>query len=330
MANYQTCDNIILSDASSWSFKNDQLNIISQFIDPLPTENKLTFTCPTPYSYHISSPSVIFIDCKMRCNFRAINYTYNNQDGSYKSKDKDGIVRTRNYIADVDNQYRLSNMWELKDLKSFPVYPCHVMGMEDVRLFGPNYFLCTRLDATSCHHPKMCFGQYDVNTKQTTSLVVLNYGDMKTEKNWLPCYNNNGICRIIYSFEPLTIYTLNLEDGTLEPFLEKKMSHQNLSTFRGSAVPILYKDGWLMTVHQVYYAQKRKYYHRFVWLDREFNNIKFSKCFYFDKIGVEFNLSIAFDGNNNNNNIIITYSVDDNNPTLSFISCQEIDTILNF
>jgi hypothetical protein len=146
---------------------------------------------------------------------------------------------------------------------------------------------------------------------------------MGVEKNWLPLLKDDE-CKIIYGFQPLTIYNLDLESGELTPYLTRHLSNKNLSTFRGSAVPIFYNDGWLMTVHQVYYHKLRKYYHRFVWLSNNFDEIKISKAFYFDKIGVEFNLGLE----QNDNEIILTYSIDDNRPTLLTINKSIVDELL--
>ena len=80
-----------------------------------------------------------------------------------------------------------------------------------------------------------------------------------------------------------------------------------------------------MTIHQVYYHKKRKYLHRLVWVSNDFDVLKYSKTFYFDKIGVEFNLGIC----KHNNGIIFTYSVDDNHATLTIIDYETIETMLN-
>ena len=336
----EACDDLVLSDLD-WGAKNDYINMLSGYITPLQWKKKLHLTTITPQSYHISSPSIVQTDVgHYRCNLRAVNYVYNNQHGSYPVRDADGIVRTRNYVVGLDNQFDLSNMWEIEELEidDFQIYPCHVMGMEDVRLFGEKWFLCTRLDATTDHHPKMCLGTYD--NQMLLDLKILDYNQMGTEKNWLPLYDSasssssasssfstsTSSAKIIYSFEPLKIFDLDLETGEMTPFIEKKLdANKNFSAFRGSAVPIKYKGGWLMTVHQVYYHQLRKYLHRFVWLSGDFNTYKLSRCFYFDKVGVEFNLGIA----EHPDGLIMTYSVDDNHATLGMIDYDYLDALLD-
>lgn len=300
-----------------WHVTNQALDQLSNYTESINTNSvkKIKLSCPTPENYHISSPSILKIASGYRCNLRAINYIYT-KDGDYISRDSDGIVRTKNYVIDIKHDFNISNMFEINEAEDFPIYPCHIMGMEDVRLFD-KYFLCTRLDANFSHVPKICLGNFK-------TMQILNYGDMGTEKNWLPIHDNNKYY-IIYSFEPFVVYDLNVETGELSLHINKKINHYQLSSFRGSAVPIKYNDGYLCTVHQVYYHKKRKYFHRLVWMSKDFEVVKYSKMFYFDKIGVEFNLGIAL----HSDGLIFTYSVDDNHATLSIIDYETVDSMLN-
>lgn len=318
---YDVCEEIILSTIYDYTFKNSILLMQGNFIEPLKFKFEYTLNCPTVYPYLISSPSIIKENNNYKCNMRAINYKYDNTNGSYISRDADGIVRTKNYIMNLSSDFLISDMWELPEYDEFEIFPCHVMGMEDVRLFGPNYFLCTRLDASISHHPVVCFGILKNN--KVVHLSILGDGN-KTEKNWLPMYNKIiNECNIIYSFQPLTIYQLNLSNGDLNLIYQEKLDN-NLDTFRGSAVPIHYKNGWLCTVHQVHYHSLRKYYHRFVWISMDFTTVKYSKNFYFHKNGVEFNLGIA----HHDDGLLVTYSIDDANPRIGIVDYDYLDKLL--
>ena len=200
--------------------------------------------------------------------------------------------------------------------------------MEDVRLFGPKYFFCTRLDVNANNVPKICLGTYE--NEQVIDMKILDYNNMGTEKNWLPMYNDlDNTCKVIYSFEPLVIYDLDVKTGKLTPFSHDKINNKDLSSFRGSAVPIRYRlgenHGWLFSIHQVYYHRLRKYLHRLVWLSDDFSTFKYSKSFYFEKVGIEFNLSVL----KTKRGIIFTYSVDDNHPKISLVDFDTIDTMLS-
>lgn len=311
---YYTCEAILFTHKYDFNHKNYALEQLAKYINVLPVIKTIKFNCVTPYPYHISSNSIVQTEHGYLCNMRAINYIYT-PDGDYISRDSDGVVRTDNFIMDVDKEFTITNCRKLV-CNQGDVFPCHVMGMEDVRLFGDKYFFCTRLDAAANHVPCVCFGTIDGDSK----ILKPNF---KTEKNWLPMFKD-GECHIIYSFEPLTIYHLDLDNGETTKVLEKKINEDDLSTFRGSAVPIRYKDGWLFTVHQVYYHKKRHYYHRFVWLSDDYKTIYYSTCFYFHKIGVEFNLGI----NHHDQGLIVCYSIDDANPMLSILDYAYLDQIL--
>lgn len=301
-----------------WHVTNNALDTISNYIKSINTNSvkKMKLSSLTPEFFNISSISIMKKESGYRCNFRAINYDYT-VNGDFIPRHSDGVVRTKNYLIDLDSNFLIQQMSEIKEAVDFDIYPCRILGMEDVRLFG-NYFLCTRLDATLDHQPKVCLGDFH-------GMKVLNYGNMGTEKNWLPLYDN-GKCQIIYSFDPFVVYDLNLETGELTPFMNKKLNDLNLSSFRGSAVPIKYKEGWLMTIHQVYYHKKRRYFHRLVWLNNDFTEIKYSKLYYHEHIGVEFNLGICLC----DEGVILTYSVDEKNSTLTIIDYDTIDSMIGF
>ena len=314
---YQVCENIIFSN-KNWDLKNECLNLQSHFLKPLSIISKKNLSCPTPEYYSVSSPSILKAENGYLCNFRLVNYEYHN--GAYPVREPDSNVNTRNYIINLDLDYNIQHMWEMNECMD--IFPSYVKGMEDVRLFG-KYFFCTRLDANQNNVPKVCLGT--IENEQVIDMKILDYKNMGTEKNWLPLYD--GDCKVIYSFDPLTIYDLDLQSGQLTPFMKEKQD-KDLSSFRGSAVPIKYKyeerDGYLMTVHQVYYHRLRKYLHRLVWLSDDFSTLKYSKAFYFEKIGVEFNLGIC----QHDNGILFTYSVDDNRPKISLVHFETINNML--
>lgn len=320
---YKTCEKMIFKTSLPWEIKNDCLKLLSQCTDPLTknTKLKMKLNCTTPRNYHISSPSLLYQNDQLTCNLRAVNYIYT-KEGDYISRDADHIVRTKNYMIQLDDHQLIQSMVELTECPHLKIYPCHILGMEDVRLFGPCYYFCTRLDVTENHVPKICLGTYDP-LGNTTSMILL--GDLnKTEKNWLPMYKD-GQCHVIYQFYPLIVLNLNCESGEMTPLVNRLIDNQDLSTFRGSAVPVEYKNGWLCTVHQVYHHKKRIYLHRFVWLSQDYLTVKYSKAFHFEKIGVEFNLGIACHADG----LLISYSVDDANATLILMNYDEVDNLLN-
>lgn len=313
---YRITEKVILSDMN-WDIKNEFINHQSSLISPLSYVKKINLGCLTPEYYTVSSPSILKQKDNYICNLRLVNYHYEN--GSYPVREPNANVNTRNYMTTLDSNFNIQHMWEMNE-PSIQLYPSYVQGMEDVRLFGDKYFFCTRLDVNPNNVPKICLGTYE--NEKVIDMKILDYNNMGTEKNWIPIDN-----KIIYSFDPLTIYDLNVETGKLTPLMQEKMD-KDLSSFRGSAVPIPYTyknmDGYLMTVHQVYYHKLRKYLHRLVWLSKDFRILKYSKTFYFEKIGIEFNLGIC----HHQDGIIFTYSVDDDHPKLIIVDYDTINKML--
>ncbi len=325
---YHLCEKIIFSNYN-WDIKNEFINHQSHFIDSLKTNSTLdiNLSCPTPEYYNVSSPSMMLREDGYLCNLRLVNYQY--KDGNYPVKEPNKNVNTINYMVHLDFDFNIQYMWEMNEVDDLQIYPSYVCGMEDVRLFGPNYFFCTRLDVNDNNVPKVCLGIYE--DEYVIDMKILDYKNMGTEKNWLPIYDEyHDRCKVIYSFDPLVIYDLNLSNGKLTPFLSEKMNNKDLNSFRGSACPIAYtlngQKGYLMTIHQVYYHKLRKYLHRLVWLSDDFTILKYSKSFYFEKIGIEFNLGIC----DNNKGILFTYSVDDNHPKIILIDYDKINNMLGY
>jgi hypothetical protein len=315
---YKICEKVILK--SNWYVKNEFINYESHLLNALAPKADFTLklSCPTPTPFTISSSCFYEKEKEYMCVMRAINYDYT-KDGDFISRAADNIVRTKNYVVTL-NDFMIKDMWELKECETLITFPYHILGMEDVRLIGPNYFFCTRLDTTSDHKPKICLGT--IRDKTVIDMKVLVITD-KVEKNWLPLYKHDEDCKVIYSFDPLIIYNINLATGDMNKILEVKQK-VDLSTFRGSAAPIIYKDGWLCTIHQVYYSKKRTYIHRFVWLSEDFTTFKYSPAFYFEKVGVEYTLGLA----HHKDGILITYTIDEKSPTLMIIPYDVIDSML--
>jgi hypothetical protein len=83
----------------------------------------------------------------------------------------------------------------------------------------------------------------------------------------------------------------------------------NLGSIRGSASPIKLRDGsWLVLIHEVLHRDTRKYFHRFMLYDSNWNLREVSTSFYFSELFVEFCLSIT----ETDGIITIFYSKEDN------------------
>src|SRR6187431_216143 len=132
---YKVCDKVIFSDMS-WDIKNEFINHQSFLISRLNANDLVNLNCPTPQYYNVSSPSILPTKDGYLCNLRLVNYLYH--DGNFTPQDG-GAVNTLNYMVNLDFDYNIQHMWEINECDNLTIYPAYVKGMEDVRLFGPNY-----------------------------------------------------------------------------------------------------------------------------------------------------------------------------------------------
>lgn len=195
--------------------------------------------------------------------------------------------------------------------------------------------LTVDFESTTKRCPVICLCSFDLDGGITHKIPLRVGPEFKTEKNWLP-FCQKGVWYLIYSFEPLTIY--NLEDvveysrdlkSSLKSCWSQKMKEDlDLGTFRGSAPPVPFKlkgqTGWLMTIHQVYYAARRRYVHRFVWLSTDWKQLEFSSSFYFSKPSIEYNMALTLI---NSQDYLISYSVNDASCHFKLLSSVQIEEL---
>jgi len=319
---YHASDKVTLSHAP-WSTRNYTLNNQSYYMERLPFKKVISMDYPLPLDYIGSSSSIIPCGEGYRLNLRGVNYTVNDK-GGYIIRDPENIVRTRNLILSLDKDLKVcGDGVELIDVSGIQRYPKNIQGIEDIRLFGTNEFFCTYLEVNDSRTPQICYCKYGENGEVTTIVPLMVGTTLKCEKNWLP-FVDNGEIKFIYSMQPFRIYKLNPVSGELELIKESTISQNNIGDFRGSASPIKYKDGWLFTIHQVFHANPRKYFHRFIWMDSDFTTMKYSKVFFFEKPDIEFNLSIC----DSEIGLLVTYSVRDNCSKIGILNHEILESWL--
>ena len=314
-----------------------------------------------PYCSSFSSPfssddQIQNKDVKYLYNLRAVNYKIT-PNGSYDIKDPNHTVRTKNFLLFLDENFKTVKTKELSDdlLIMKPKFPSHVVGLEDIRLFSLNsstgrqlFFFATNCETLPRFVPRIVFGKFNEEGELlfVKPLYLPDVSMENTEKNWLPFVASSDlfsstssegkqqtqekeqkeVIYFIYSFNPLKIYRLDEETGKIEKVVEREKD--NIYEYRGSAPPIRYGGGWLMTIHQVLYSSPRKYYHRLVWYNDDFTETRFGPLFYFEKIGIEYTLSVC--KKHDSDDILMTYSVNDGSSKLVCISKETIEEQLSF
>lgn len=325
---YQCCEELILGKHHDWELKNGTLDRQVHYMKPLNSSSILPINPKISAEYTPSSSALVRIDNGFRINVRGVNY-YINKNGGYTIRDSEGIVRTRNYLITLNNELQVQGEpVELVDNSGVVVYPIRIRGMEDVRLFGDNQFMCTRLDVNPQGIPQMCYGEYEPHTGSVTKILPLKVTEhIQCEKNWMP-FIKDGQVYFIHTVFPLKLYQLDRDTGatTLVPTTVTLAQDQDLdlSSFRGSGGVIPYNNGWLGSIHQVHHDTQRKYFHRLVWFDQEFTTMKYSRIFFFDSPNIEFSLSMCL----TDTDLLIPYSFRDNSSRISILPLEELDAML--
>lgn len=322
---YDACDRISLDFNANFSMRNHCLNSIRFYI------KKLDFTTVSPVSFPLengwypSSSSFVKYNDGYRINLRTVDYQITDS-GNYICA-KPGTVTTRNFIVDTDKNFVRTNSFELFDRTDNPKYKQRLLGLEDVRLIDSKSFFATYPELNPNNTPQMAYGEFDENG--INKIVPLSLtAEIKCEKNWLPFYHDENL-HFIYSFSPFQLYRLE-KDGTIVSVINHKLIDRVEETldFRGSAAPIKYRDGYLLTIHQVNVNTNshRNYYHRFVYLSSDFKTVRYSKLFYFEKIGIEYNIGLLIDGEQ----VVMLYSVNDRSSMIMTLELKVVDQMLKF
>jgi FkbM family methyltransferase len=319
---YDAGDKVVFSPHAPWSARNHALYNQSFYMQAIPFRRVVPVSYELPPDYIGTSASLINRGGGFLLNLRAVNYSINSK-GSYIIRDPQEVVRSRNFLLKLDSELNTQNGIELTDKSGIPLYPKNIVGLEDIRLISPTQFECTYLEVNESRTPQICYCEFDMATGAVTKIIPLQVGDeLKCEKNWLP-FIMDGEIHFVYTISPLRLYRLDKNTGTLS--LVKEISvglpERGHDDFRGSGGLIQYKGGWLGTVHQVFSASPRKYFHRFIWFDAQLTTMKYSKAFFFEDRAIEFNLSLC----HSDEGLLIPYSQNDNSSKIGVFGYETLD-----
>lgn len=289
------------------------------------------------------NPSLITTKQGYLVNVRCVSYRQTN--GVYSYPDGSGIIRTINILAKMDKNLTIIEEKELIDMtedgKPIDKFPKTVYGLEDIRLFewdppGKNTassLWCTCSTFLTANTPQITLCNINNNKVVSKELLIGPKGEFSCEKNWMPAISNKHLY-LIYSHDPLIKLHYN---GGNDPKTRVSMSEPvqlpwNLSPLRGSGVLLPLGEsidkGYIAVVHEVALDENRRVYlHRFITYDRKFIPQKLSLPFYFfEKSGVEYVCSAAFD--HNKKHLILGLGINDYDAFLVKISIDVVKSML--
>lgn len=335
------CDYLkfLSNDIISQHAKNNTMINSFYYIHPISSMShiKLSVSTTSPF---ISSGASLFYTSKTKVNgiVRAVNYSINDSF-QYDIRDPNRNVRTENYWIEYDiekNKMETSYLIENRSTTK-KVREAHIKGFEDIRLCMHNnqlYGLAVDWEYGEKNHPSVVllfFKKDETDQKYFISNVRhITYENTKCQKNWTLLSKNSKLYAV-YSHHPFTLLELCVDENNDEEEKDYKvvMSQYNrneydLKEIRGSASPVFIqgKKEWLFLTHEVIFKDTRKYYHRFLRYDENWNLVGVSEPFYFKKFYIEFSLSILYD--DENDTIAIPYSTRDNSTEMIWVKYDTI------
>lgn len=277
------------------------------------------------------NPSICITDARRLVLVRTVNYEI--ADGQYPTKDGSGIIKTKNYVLEMDASWKPTGSVRIEDATNLPRTKFPVEGFEDCRLWrnGEAFFVSTTVrDFTDHGQCEMAVATLDAEWRATAVDRVLDYEANQAQKNWMPIVGRPGW--FLYMCDP-TIAVERTPAGTVERFRSTPSVY--LGHLRGSSHlvevqarpghPTEFGDGWLCITHEVVWRPERVYLHRFVRFDKDFRVIALSDPFYFTKVGIEFCAGLARDGHQ----LVATFGVNDASAHLAFFDTARVESSLN-
>lgn len=287
-------------------------------------------------AYRVFNPSVAR---KTGTDELWVNIRCSNFDVNYLPTDKDGMIRTENFLAPLD----LSRIYRWVDKSSFfdryrQDTRARILGYEDVRLFWFNDRWCFLANNDEIHgfvnSPQMVFGRLAEHPNDATMTWDIEYVvhlqcpcQQTTEKNWVPLLRDDttsphGELEIVYSCHPLKILVADIVTGFC--FVKHELHWSALLPFpqsytiRNSTPFIPFRNGWLGLGHVVYfledYGYQRIYYSILVWISQACDNLRISNFFHMEDHLIEFANGIV---RTPANTIQISYSLSDSIPKMT-------------
>jgi len=315
--------------------------------------------------YRCMNPAIVNITDKT--NNSIIGYWYvqrtsnfdQTKGSNYECMESDNLVKTRNYLLKLDLEFNIINQWEIVDTVTKTHRPCHVTGIEDIRLYSVAnnndngrdnsndlYISGTTFYNHDYAQPKISWGKLKT-PNQDQDIIELEYfnpilkpNPNMIEKNWSFVHYMQDEFMVIYRLLPLQVYKFKSSDPNNTWEQVNSPEHKFWSSYiRGSAGPIRYNQGWLTVGHEVIYDTNnnnitgRTYLHRFIWYDDLINctQTKISSAFYlsdnFKEFNIEFCLGMAL--HHNAKSIILGAGINDRQAKLFVVDYTTIDKMLH-
>lgn len=309
--------------------RKDLSNLAKLSIEAGGSISKLKIPSSESLGDGLTNGSILLHEGKWLLNLRRVGYLLYQSENKqtfpspfgplvYYNPEDDIVLRTTNYICELDAETYEIRKWAKADTSKLDVPPMwDFVGLEDARLqFWDNklYQTGVRRDTTTNGEGRMELSTVEMKSPSSckeTERVRIAPPDPRThaqggsycEKNWMPI--NDMPYHYVKWTNPTEVVKVNPKTKSSE--VVKNVENPNIKTkrdMRGSSNVIKYKDYWVAIIHEVdlwFNKDEQKdsiYYHRFVVWDKDWNIKYISDEFDFMTARVEFTCGIALDGDN--------------------------------
>jgi hypothetical protein len=155
-------------------------------------------------------------DGRLQVSIRSSNYRID-ENGGYEVDDPAGVVRSRTSLATVDGS-GVGPAALILEPDGLAVGG-RVRGYEDIRLFehrGALGALATVRDRDVSGICRIALLQLEDDGTVTRERMIAGPDPQRHEKNWVPMPDDgSGRLRVVYSWDPLRIGVLDVDDGSL-------------------------------------------------------------------------------------------------------------------
>ena len=212
--------------------------------------------------------------------------------GTLRKFNKD-FVKTSNY-PEIDNQlyfckfdkdFNLISLNLVNDISNRLTYMNYTKGIEDARIFEPQYLSGTTLDTNDYWVTDISLIKLDNDFKNIISVIPCKINNLNCGKNWVFIKRNNDKLVFLFKTSPLMLVEIDPNTGLTEIIKNITIPElENLLLHNGSITRL--EDGrYLINVRKMNVDHIRNYrlYDStlFLLFDENFNFIKMSKPFKF-------------------------------------------------
>jgi tetratricopeptide (TPR) repeat protein len=292
----------------------------------LPSLQFYPLSVVAPDGFHAANVAICRHGDGFAVTTRAVNYILS-PDGYHNTKDADQPYRSRVLLLRLDCELSTTASVEADLPQDLPMQSSAALGFEDPRPFvwrDQLWCVAATRQLNEEARAEMVLARIDESQPGRCALTdwrVLASGlPVRWEKNWMPQVVGDEL-RFVCTVDPTRVLT---EAGIV---LRDDAAAVAAEDFRGGSQAVPFDDGWLMVIHQAEVVNhKRRYLHRFIWLDGDNIFRRLSRPFYLRQVGYEFVAGMAW--HSDGIRMVISFSVHDAEPHLAVVAATDIRAAL--